>query len=539
MTDHIQLPDIPTVVQANADGSQKIFAFPFPIFHDSDVEIRVGASVVTTGFTVFGAGSSKGGAVAFATAPAAGNRVTLRRKQVYARTEDFLDERAPTPHELNDAVDQTVAAIQELAEQSSRSVQRPLSADLSQPVSLELPTPEAGKLLGWNGSANGLANIAQVDTSDVLLKSQNLADLPDKAQARINLGLGSAATHGEGDFATAAQGGKADSALQSSDIGVSVQAHDADLDWVAANLSSAGRALIDDADASAQRTTLGLAAVAASGSYTDLSNKPSLGSAAALNVDTDVTLAANSDSLLPSQKAVKAYASNGSNISTGTVAAARLGVATASTSGALPTPPNNTATFLRGDATWAAVSAGSTAFVSTTSIGTGTSVTINTQFQAGYDYIFLLNDVWQNSGANTSFCVQFGTGTTPTIQTTNYLYNCAYTDSTSGGTTASMTSTASGLSGNSTANIQLNIGSTSAASSLNGKIEVLNPTSSYNPTIHWQITEQYPANGYQNTFWGGGQRAAGSGAITALKFFLYNGGNFGGGTITVLSVKKS
>ena len=68
------------------------------------------------------------------------------------------------------------------------------------------------------------------------------------------------------------------------------------------------KALIDDADASAQRTTLGLAAVAASGSYTDLSNKPGLGSAAALNVDTDPTLAANSDSLLPSQKAVKAYA---------------------------------------------------------------------------------------------------------------------------------------------------------------------------------------------------------------------------------------
>lgn len=108
-------------------------------------------------------------------------------------------------------------------------------------------------------------------------------------------------------FATAAQGALADTALQPSAIGFTVQAHDAKLDWVSANLTEAGKALIDDADAAAQRATLGLATVAASGSYNDLSDKPSLGSAAALNVDTDGTLAANSDSLIASEKAVKTY----------------------------------------------------------------------------------------------------------------------------------------------------------------------------------------------------------------------------------------
>ncbi|OAN50153.1 hypothetical protein A6A04_01715 [Paramagnetospirillum marisnigri] len=238
MTTHIRIPDISPVIQHGGDGSQRVFAFPFPVFRDSDVEVRLGTTQLISGFTVFGAGSSKGGAVVFATAPGNGVRVTLRRKQVYARDEDFLDERAPTPHELNDAIDQTVAAVQELAEESARAVKLPLSADLSQPVELGLPSPEAGKLLGWNGSANALVNIPQVDTSDVLLKSQNLADLPDKAQARLNLGL---------------------------------------------------------------------APVASSGAYADLSGTPSLGSAAALPVDTDPTLAADSDSRVPSQKAVKAY----------------------------------------------------------------------------------------------------------------------------------------------------------------------------------------------------------------------------------------
>lgn len=55
------------------------------------------------------------------------------------------------------------------------------------------------------------------------------------------------------------------------------------------DLTSAGRALLDDADASAQRTTLGL------------------GTAATLASDTDTTLAANSDTRLATQKAVKAY----------------------------------------------------------------------------------------------------------------------------------------------------------------------------------------------------------------------------------------
>lgn len=47
-----------------------------------------------------------------------------------------------------------------------------------------------------------------------------------------------------------------------------------------------------------------------SGAYDDLTGKPTLGTASALNVDTDADLAANSDALIPSQKAVKAYVDN-------------------------------------------------------------------------------------------------------------------------------------------------------------------------------------------------------------------------------------
>lgn len=249
MTSHIRIPDVSPVAQAMADGAKSVFSFPFPIFTADDLEVRANATLVTAGYSVVGEGSSTGGAVIFADAPANGVRITLRRRQAYARTDDFLNERAPTPHELNDAVDQNVAALQELAEEVSRAVKRPLSADLAQQVDLSLPVPEAGKVIGWNETAGGLVNIDQLSSADALLKSQNLADLPDKAAARGNLGLatvaasgsyadladkpslaavalsgqyadlagkpslGTAASHAETDFATAAQGAKADNAL--------------------------------------------------------------------------------------------------------------------------------------------------------------------------------------------------------------------------------------------------------------------------------------------------------------------------------------
>jgi hypothetical protein len=70
---------------------------------------------------------------------------------------------------------------------------------------------------------------AYISGTGYLATANNLSDLTSVGSARTNLGLGTAATTASTDYATAAQGALADSALQSADIGVTVQAYDNNL----------------------------------------------------------------------------------------------------------------------------------------------------------------------------------------------------------------------------------------------------------------------------------------------------------------------
>jgi hypothetical protein len=135
---------------------------------------------------------------------------------------------------------------------------------------------------GLTTAANKMIYTTASDTyavTDLTAFARTILDDADAATVRTTLGLDSAATTPSSDYATAAQGILADSATQPGDNAttLNVSATDKLLGRSTAGagaveeitLTSAGRALLDDADAAAQRTTLGLgtAALSASGDF--------------------------------------------------------------------------------------------------------------------------------------------------------------------------------------------------------------------------------------------------------------------------------
>ena len=149
MAEHITIGDVSPRVQYLADGVQTAFTFPFPIFANADLEVRLDTALQASGFTVSGAGSSQGGTVTFATAPSAGLRVTLRRRLAISRVTDFQDNGVLRARALNDQLDYQVAALQDVAADVAASL-RTDPGDAGAGITLPLRAARANKVLGFD-----------------------------------------------------------------------------------------------------------------------------------------------------------------------------------------------------------------------------------------------------------------------------------------------------------------------------------------------------------------------------------------------------
>ncbi len=116
----------------------------------------------------------------------------------------------------------------------------------------------------YRGSGGSVEGITEADILTIAI-SQGGTGATTAAGARTNLGLGTAATTNASAYATAAQGTLADSAVQPGDIGTAAAE---DVGYFA---TAAQGALADSATQPGDLST-----VATSGSYNDLSNKPTI-----------------------------------------------------------------------------------------------------------------------------------------------------------------------------------------------------------------------------------------------------------------------
>jgi len=153
MPSSIQIPRGTPRVQYLADGAQATFTFPFPIFAAGDLQVFLGAALQTTGYSVSGAGNTGGGTVAFATPPAAGTAVLLRRRLPVERTSDFLESGPLPASSLNREFDQLTAALQQVGGDQELMLRY---TDTDLPASNLLPERAArsGKLLAFDSTGN-------------------------------------------------------------------------------------------------------------------------------------------------------------------------------------------------------------------------------------------------------------------------------------------------------------------------------------------------------------------------------------------------
>ncbi len=122
--------DITPRVQYTALAAQTVFAYPFPIFVDADIVVDVDGvlQVLTTDYTVSGAGNETGGNVTFVVAPGVDTVVTIYRDISIERSTDFQQNGPWSSTSFNDELDKITLILQELENKVGRSIRFPISS---------------------------------------------------------------------------------------------------------------------------------------------------------------------------------------------------------------------------------------------------------------------------------------------------------------------------------------------------------------------------------------------------------------------------
>lgn len=142
--------------QYTATGVLTVFAYQFKVFDEDDLDVYLDDVLQSSGYLVSDVGEDDGGNVTFSVAPSNGTIVTLLRNQPQVQ-ETELPAQGPFPSEaVENQLDKLVMMILALDERVQRTLLLSIASTLT---GLSLPTPEAGKALGWNSGEDGFTNL--------------------------------------------------------------------------------------------------------------------------------------------------------------------------------------------------------------------------------------------------------------------------------------------------------------------------------------------------------------------------------------------
>jgi hypothetical protein len=269
------------------NGSTTAFAFAFKVFTTGEVQVTRTASGVdtvltlTTHYTVTlnaNQNLNPGGTVTMLTAPAVGQSITITSNVLNLQPTAVANLGAFYPEVVNDSLDRATIQIQQLDERLDRALVVPVS---SSGLNTQLPVPQSNALIGWNSGATALQNVNGTGLGTTTYQyvhrvlataGQTVFTLPtpyvlnaSAIEVFVNgLRLEQGATQDWVETNTTTV--TFNSGLTVGDLVVfvvNVMASAVPLAaFPAASVSPFGAGLVDDADAAAGRTTLGLGSLA-------------------------------------------------------------------------------------------------------------------------------------------------------------------------------------------------------------------------------------------------------------------------------------
>lgn len=155
-------------VQYNGNGVTTVFDVPFRFLANADLEVILTSAedvdttqTLTTHYTVSGAGNPTG-TVTMVTAPANGERLTIRRNLDALQPTQYPVQGGYQAQVIEESFDRATMLIQQLNELIVRSLTLPASTDITD---LQLPVPEADHYLAWDGTGTALINALLATTA--------------------------------------------------------------------------------------------------------------------------------------------------------------------------------------------------------------------------------------------------------------------------------------------------------------------------------------------------------------------------------------
>jgi hypothetical protein len=147
-----------------ASGGQTVFAYDFPVYAASDLEVRrVRADVETTlalgaDYTVTGAGAQPGGTVVLTAAAAAGDIVTIRSAQPDTRATDFADGGDLPADSLDAELNRIAVSLQQHSTRIDQALRFPVT-DATTPA-MPPARLRANRVLGFDSNGAPLMLLA-------------------------------------------------------------------------------------------------------------------------------------------------------------------------------------------------------------------------------------------------------------------------------------------------------------------------------------------------------------------------------------------